>query len=70
MTRNKVKEIVEYLTSTYESDTANILFGLSNTTLYLPYGADYDCDDDTVMHVKDGDKELWINYEKIEYIEG
>ena len=44
MTRNKVKGIVEYLTSTYESDTANIHFGMSQTTLYLPYNAIYDCD--------------------------
>lgn len=70
MTRNKVKEIVEHLTSTYESSTANIHFGLTHTTLYLPYGAYYDTDDDTVLHVEDGDKELWISYEKIEYIEG
>lgn len=70
MTRNKVKEIVEHLTSTYESNTANIHFGTSQTTLYLPYNAIYDCDDDTVMHVTDGDKEVWIDYSKIEYIEG
>ncbi|MBR1447586.1 MAG: hypothetical protein IJ588_02420 [Prevotella sp.] len=70
MIRNKVKEIVEHLTSTYESDTVNIHFGMSHTTLYLPYGAIYDCDDDTVMHVEDGDRELWISYDKIEYIEG
>ncbi len=70
MTRNKVKEIVEHLTSTHESDTRNIHFGLTHTTLYLPYGATYDTDDDTVLHVTDGNRELWISYEKIEYIEG
>lgn len=71
MTRNKVKEIVEHLTSTYESDSVNIHFGMSShITLYLPYKAVYDCSDDTVMHVEDGDKELWISYDKIEYIEG
>ncbi len=70
MTRNKVKEIVGQLTSTYESDSANIHVGMTSTTLYIPYKAIYDCDDDTVMHVYDCDKELWIEYDKIEYIEG
>ena len=71
MTRDKVKEIVEHLTSTCESDSANIHFGMSShATLYLSYKAVYDLDDDTVMHVEDGDKELWISYDKIEYIEG
>ena len=70
MTRNKVKEVVEYLTSTYEGDNAKIDFGMGNKVLRLPYSAIYYCDDDTVMHAKDGDRELWISYEKIEYIEG
>lgn len=70
MTRNKVKEIVEHLTSTYESDTAYIHFGMSNAVLCLSYKAVYDCDDDTVMHAEDGEKEYWISYDRIEYIEG
>ena len=70
MTRNKVKEIVEHLTSTHGSDSYSIHFGMSQTTLYLPYNAVYDFDDDMVMHVEDGDKEIWISYDKIEYIEG
>ena len=70
MTRNKVKEIVGYLTSTYDSDTAYIHFGMSNAVLCLSYRAGYDFDDDTVMHAEDGEKEYWISYDRIEYIEG
>lgn len=70
MTRNKVKGIVECLTSTHVGDTANIHIGLSQRTLYLPYTAVFDCEDKAVMYVKDADRELWINYDKIEYIEG
>lgn len=70
MTRDKVKEIVEHLTSTYESDIVYIHFGMTNAVKRLPYKAIYDCDDDTVMHVEVDDTELWISYDKIEYIEG
>lgn len=70
MTRNKVKGIVEHLTSTHVGDTADIHIGLTHTTLYLPYTAVFDCEDKAIMYVKDADRELWINYDKIEYIEG
>lgn len=68
MTREKVKEIVEYLTSTFESENGCINFALDRTSLGLSYDAIYDCDDETVMHVDDHGSEYWVCYDKIEYI--
>lgn len=70
MTRNKVKEIIEHLTGTYESADEPIHIGMSNETLCIPYGSTFDCDDDTVMHIEDDDREIYISYDKIEYIIG
>lgn len=67
MIRNKTKEILDHLTTTYEGD-AQIQIATSTDTLYFPLTAYYDCADDTVLHIEDGDNHVWLCYDDIKFI--